>query len=372
MNQSVSITQPFLPLYNRSWTFEAWIYLHSCSNGTNYPILGQCEAEASDRCLHLVVNQLKLFLGFYNDRAESLANLTASQWYHTAFMFDSATRNQSIYLDGSLAACRQANNSYQGTNGTLNIGVNFWSSGNQYFDGLIDQLSYTNRSKTSEEILRDATLTLHFSFDGNSTVDEGPLSIHGWVGGSTSFLPGRRGQALQIGNITNSYFTIQGLVLLGRDNQSYSFAIWIKPAAINQSTIIQMARYPDGNGSWSIPVIGLNSAGQLVTTSWNGSGVTIHCSVVPTDRWTHVVSTYSLTYGLRLYVNGSVCNVSSPFPFQGSGTPNYLFVGSPRASIISPWWSDIVGQYSGAVDELQVYSRELTADEINVLASPAP
>ena len=93
--------------------------------------------------------------------------------------------------------------------------------------------------------------------------------------------------------------------------------------------------------------------------------------VIPTNSWTHAAVTYSLAHGLRLYANGSLSNFSSPFSFNASGTPNYLLVGSPRADMYASW-SDINGQYSGAVDELQVYSRELSASEISISANPSP
>jgi hypothetical protein len=237
---------------------------------------------------------------------------------------------------------------------------------------MIDQLSYTNRSKSSDEILHDATLTLHFSFDGNSVYDQGPLSMNGSVEGSTSFVSGRRGQALQICNVRDSYLTVAGLVLLGRHNQSYSFSIWIKPAAQRRASIIHMSSNPDGLGSWALPMIALNDTGHLAALSWSGSGMLIMGPVVPANSWTHVVSTYSLTNGMRLYANGSLCSSWNSFPFVGSAVPNYFFVGSSRAFANTTWWPEIAGQYSGAVDELQLYSRELTSNEVNVLANAWP
>ena len=367
MNQTVSIAQP---LFNRSWTFEAWIYLPAVVNATDYPILGQCASEALDRCFHVLVYQSKLRLGFYDDDLDSVTNLIAARWYHTTFVFDNATRNQSIYLDGILDGSRQANNIYQGTSETLSIGANFWSNRAAFYNGLIDQLSFVNRSKTSSEILSDATLTLYFSFDGNSLIDRGPLRITGSLQGSTAFVSGRRGQALQICNVPDSYFITRSSVLLGRSNHPYSFSIWIKPVVIQKSTIIQMSSAPDGNGGWYFPMIGLNSAGQLAIYSWSGAVVEVMGPVVPANSWTHVVSTYSPTHGLRLYVNGSLYNSSPPFAFVASGVSNYLLVGSPHMGISCAVCGYFDGQYSGAVDELRVYSRELGADEINILANP--
>ena len=106
-------------------------------------------------------------------------------------MFDSASHDQSVYLDGFLDNTHPSIHPYQGTAGSLTIGFSPSQSHAVYFDGFIDQLSYTNRSKSSQEILRDATLNLYFSFDGNSIYDQGPLGISGSLAGSTCFVSRR-------------------------------------------------------------------------------------------------------------------------------------------------------------------------------------
>ena len=370
MHQSVSIAQPFLPLFNRSWTFEAWIYLYDVNRAADFPILGQCTNAATSMCLHLLVRDKKLFLGFCNDDLHGSTAMIGSRWYHTAFVYDSDTHEQSLYLDGVLDGSRRANYSYLATNGTLNIGVNYWpNDDDRYYHGLIDQFSYSNRSKSSQEILRDATLTLSVSFDGNSTIDEGPLSLHGSLAGNTSFVPGRRGQGLQIDNVSNSYFTVEGLVLLGRSVQSYSFAVWINPAAQQKAMIIHISSAPSG-ANWCLPILGLTDAGRLLAIAWDGSGINVIGPVVSANSWTHAVVTYSSAHGLRLYVNGCLYNVSAPFFYVASGESNHVFVGSSRDAGSCYSLSDIRGQYSGAVDELRVYSRELPSDEILKLADP--
>ena len=368
MHQSVWIAQPFLPLFNRSWTFEAWIYLPNAINNSDYAIVGQCESIATDKCLHLLIRNRKLFLGFLNDDLPGVTNLTVVRWHHVASTFDSVTRNRSLYLDGVLDARHLSTNSYQGAAGALTVGETYWAYADKHFDGLIDQLSFTTRVKASQEILRDATLTLYFSFDNNSIHDQGPLNIGGSVAGNTSFVLGRRGQALQIGDVNDSYFIVQGLVLLGSDNQSYSFSIWIKPDVPQKASIIHMSSLSDGTG-WCMPVIGLTNASQLIAASWSGTVVEIMGPTVPGNSWTHVAISYSLNNGMRLYVNGSLSNTSAPFAFQGSGASNYLFVGSPRAGVDCRSLSGISGQYSGAVDELQVHSRELSLSDAGKLAT---
>ena len=116
-------------------------------------------------------------------------------------------------------------------------------------------------------------------------------------------------------------------------------------------------------------MIGLTNTSQLIALSWNGSEVKVAGPVAPVNSWTHVAVTYHLDHGLRLYTNGSLYNASDPFSFAASSKPNYLFVGSPLSALSTSWWPYMIGQYGGAVDDLQVYSRELTADEVNVLAN---
>ena len=130
-----------------------------------------------------------------------------------------------------------------------------------------------------------------------------------------------------------------------------------------------MSDHADGNG-WALPMVSLTDAGELATVAWGENGAVVMGPPIPVNMWTHVAVTYSVTNGLRLYINGTLFNSSLPYSFGGSGQPNYLFVGSSRLSVTSGGWSDITGQFSGAVDELQVYSREITTSDIIALANP--
>ena len=60
-------------------------------------------------------------------------------------MFDMGSGNRSIYLDGVLDATRHADGPYRRVSGVLTIGLGTVRSLNNYFNGLIDQLSFTNR-----------------------------------------------------------------------------------------------------------------------------------------------------------------------------------------------------------------------------------
>ena len=368
-NQSLLIPNPQLKLYNQSWTFEAWIHLTNNSNSSTYGIIGQCKTASNYQCLHLLVRHQKLYLGFFNNDSSGNTTLATSKWYHVAFVFDCSTRNQSIYLDGVVDGSRQASICFQGRNQSLTFGMIEAFGSSSCFDGLIDQLSYTNRAKNSTEILRDATLVLHIPFDDNSTYDQGPLRINGSLVANSTFVSGRIGQALEIKNVNRSTFELHGLVLLGVSSRSHSFSVWIRPYVQQKSTILHLASQAEGTG-WCLPILGLTSTRQLMSYTYNGTVFALVGPTVPLNTWTHATLTYSKTNGLRLYVNGTLNNSLAPFAFVSGGQPMHLFMSTPSSGIGCMAVYNTSGPYSGAVDELRVYSRELSAGDVTALANP--
>jgi hypothetical protein len=360
LNQWVQMNAPFLNLSDHSWTFEAWIYPSTLINSVYYPIVGQCDSLNNDQCLHLVIRSPEMYMGFFSDDLAGVTSLVSLKWYHVAYVFDSANVNQSVYLNGVLDGSRTANSYYRGNSGSLTVGMALLPPVTCYFDGLIDQLSYTNRAKSSTEILDDATLTLYFSFDNGPIYDSGPLRINGSLFGSTSIVAGRIGDALQFGSSTNSYFGVSGLVLLGISNQPYSMSIWIKPTVINTSSIIYVSSDSNGSG-WCLGMLSMSSSGQLITTSYDGALVSIVGSNLTLNNWTHAAITYSTVNGLRLYIDGNLLNSTLPFSYAASGVQNYLFLAS---SLNQTTCGGQLGQFFGALDEFRLYSRELSASDV--------
>jgi hypothetical protein len=371
LHQWVKINSPFLNLSDQSWTFEAWIYPWTISSAFN-GIVSQCAEWTTDQCLQLFIDNGILHLAFYHDDLTGKTALNTSKWYHVAFVFDNVNRSQSIYLNGVFESSRKTNH-YLGNNGSLVIGNNDGNSNNNEFNGLIDQLYFINRTKTASEILDDATLTLYFSFEGGSIYDQGPLRINGSRVGATNVVTGPISDALEIGPLADSYFAVSGLVLLGISNQSYSMSIWIKPNSLNGSSIIHVSASSNSDpNNWCLGMLGLSSSGQLiaVTTVGASNDKYIVGPILSLNSWIHAAITYSVTNGLRLYVNGTFWNSTGPLLYFGSGTADYLFLGSPLSGTSCGGAHIINGQYSGAIDEFRLYSREISAANVSSLANP--
>lgn len=77
--------------------------------------------------------------------------------------------------------------------------------------------------------------------------------------------------------------------------------------------------------------------------------------------------TYSMANGFRLYTNGVYFGSTGAYSYGNSGNITWLQLGymSSCSSAVS-----MNAGYQGAIDEVYMHSRELTASEVSVLANP--
>ena len=64
-----------------------------------------------------------------------------------AYVYDSVTRTQFVYVNGVLDASNSPRGPYQGISGNLTIGTNGVCPGVNFWDGCIDQITYFARAK---------------------------------------------------------------------------------------------------------------------------------------------------------------------------------------------------------------------------------
>ena len=122
---------------------------------------------------------------------------------------------------------------------------------------------------------------------------------------------------------------------------------------------------------WCIPMLGLTASNAIVSGSWNNKLISVQGPVLVAGVWTHIVTSYSLTNGARLWVNGSLIGSSSQFTYAASNLANWITVGTTFPGAMNcAHGSVVLGQFYGMIDELKVYSRELTSSDIQQLANP--
>jgi hypothetical protein len=232
----------------------------------------------------------------------------------------------------------------------------------------------SNRAKSACEILDDATLVAYYTFDSGSVQDSGPNYLTGIATSNVTTVTGYVNQAFYFGS-SAAYFYVGGLIALGTVNNAFSFSFWIKPTAYNNGgTILHVAvgtnGYSTGRYAWCLPFIGLDSSNRLIAQVWTGSPLALTGSVPPLNVWTHIVETYSSTNGITLYVNGTQVGRTGSANYSASTVADYIFLGYYGTSgSLCATGNIIPGPFYGAVDELRIYSRELSSADACVLAN---
>jgi arabinan endo-1,5-alpha-L-arabinosidase len=202
-------------------------------------------------------------------------------------------------------------------------------------------------------------LLAHYSFDGNLADATGQKSA-GYVsgpridtfGGNIGYTPGVAGDAAVFDG--NSGVRLPDGLIAGN---TYSVSFWLNPSALTPfTTTFFGARAPD---SWiSFLPVGhgfINGHTMLWSgTAWYDAGTGMN---IPANAWSHIVFTVNQGQ-LKVYIDGIE-------RFAGSNFPHVFTSNNGVFSLGVNWW-DI--PYSGLMDELRVYERELTAQDAAFLS----
>jgi hypothetical protein len=252
--------------------------------------------------------------------------------------------------------------------GPLNIGraLVAGNPGN-YLNGWVDEVRVYSRAISADEVagivIGDGVTSGTWLLDGNAndetrkndgTVGGGPE----WAAGQSSN-PNPADLAVKL-NGSNQYVTASHPV---DTHTSFSVTAWVRldttgttATAVSQDASntpgFRLQALPDGR--WTFAA--LRRDGVTVSTATSVDAAT------QAGVWTHLAGVYSAAdKQLRLYINGA--SVGTAQQLDAANAAGALQIG--RAKLTASTY----GQYfPGAVDDVNVYSRALFADEINVMA----
>ena len=156
---------------------------------------------------------------------------------------------------------------------------------------------------------------------------------------------------------------------LGKDlanfdrTDKYTLAAWIKTDNKDAGTII--ARMDEATGSRGFDL--LISNGKLeahVINTWPGNALRVEAKQpLSADQWHHVVVTYdgsSKAAGLKLYADG--------LPIEVAITSDTLTAESKANTPLLVGRRSVNVPFKGSVDDVRIYSRAVTADEVKAIA----
>jgi len=378
-NSYVSSTNSFAN--PQLFTLSVWF---KTSSAGGHKILSLEDAQtgqgssSSDRALYIGTDG-KLYFLIWNGSAQTIVStgtVTDNKWHFASVTYNAG--NSTLYMDGAVvgskSATAQTYTGYWRLGSYLSPGV--WpNAANGYFQGALDDVRIYNRALSAQEvallyaagqaqIAPANTTTLangliaYWPLDGsttnwatNKTSDVGTSGATGaFVSMSTSTSPhtGKIGGALYF---NGSGQRITATALSGESSTALTYSEWIKSPA-------------PGVGATGVAFVRSWSPWNHLSPSGSGGDLTVDTTAGVTDlgstgvsindgKWHLLTGTWDGTT-MRLYIDG-VFNVSA----AKSGT---LLTGGQNPIIGNS--SDLVHPFNGYLDDIRVYNRALSAQEV--------
>ena len=181
----------------------------------------------------------------------------------------------------------------------------------------------------------------------------------------SSWTPGRWGSAVAYNGSGLQYSEADNTITsLGTINRPYSVSTWVKiTPGETDGNIVNVSSDSNGLG-WCIPFIALTNE-KFSAISFDGNNA-VYATQIDTpslDTWHHVVTTWTETNGLRLYVDGILQTTTPPSNFAAANVPVYVSLARGSSCIGD------AGPFVGSIDETKIYNKELSLAQIRNLYS---
>ena len=311
----------------------------------------------------------------------------------TATGFPAAT----VYVDGSSASARIPDMRWHHVVVTDTTGVNSTAftvgrANNTYFGGSLDDIRAYSRILSAEEVKRlyelGATTKINVPLPTNPDLNAGLIGHWTFDGrdytassttGNTYFTD-RSGNGIDLIGILNATVTPgvigQAAFFDGSDDvltagaESHTnitvmtVAAWIKPTTVNVATGGYILSRSSGGVDWGLYKTAARPGFAVDFDVTNMACETANGTLVP-NKWQHVVATWDGTgncsTGVTLYVNGA--------PAAQSGSVNGADAISYVAGLVVAIGDLAAGanNFPGAIDDVRVYNRVLSAEEVKRL-----
>ena len=205
-------------------------------------------------------------------------------------------------------------------------------------------LAQTHRSATTD--LPGLVGSWPFDENSGSTAHDTVGGTHGQVTNGT-WVSGKSGAAIRLSG-NDSYVLLPNTNALNLTTEM-TLSAWVNPETLcaENNPIIQK------NNSYGLKVFG---NGQAIGFIWSGFEPHRSTTSFTTNKWYHVAATY--TNGVhRVYVNGVLENQATDWLTTIPSSTGPVYIGK----------GDFGCNFTGAIDQVQIYQRALTSAEIQSL-----
>ncbi len=292
----------------------------------------------------------------------STANINDNKWH-----FVTGTKNNTgiyMYIDGVIDKTSVASvySTYNVTNTqALYFGAYAGVAGNGNFNGTIDEVRIYNRSLSADEVKElylSKGLVGYWKMDADqknstSTFDSSGYYNHGLITGAALTGEGRFKEGYKFDGV-NDYIDMGDDRDLEFINASFSTSAWVKVAGGQGTFRTILSDYiTPGEGGYDLYADSSNQYGVYFRNSTSISNIA--ASAVTLNSWAHVATSYNRTHAF-LCVNGICTSPTAVLDMNIGNTKNFL-IGARHAGSVELY-------FNGTIDEVRIYNRALTAEEV--------
>ncbi len=194
-----------------------------------------------------------------------------------------------------------------------------------------------------------------------AVIDEINDSKNGTISGTVASVSGIDGNAAGFSG-NSGYINLGNNTIIQQKN--YTIEAWIKPENLDKGIIFSRENPASKNDRWSLAY----EKNQLIFNFQASSSFSLTTKTdIPLNQWTHIALTRE--NGIyKVYVNGTTMIATKDKNENQNNTFNLLIGSTLDAS------NNVSTRFKGAIDDIKIYNRSLTDDELGLqssLLSPA-
>lgn len=259
-----------------------------------------------------------------------------------------------------------ADNGFQGINETLNFSVSIGSTyfinigqfgTNDYPEGVFTiTINAPLVPSTVPNYVSTNGLNAWYPFLGN-TNDSSGNNLHGTNNGAT-YTTDRHGNANSACHFYNTNITIPNSANIDF-SQGYTLAAWVNTEEDRYASIID--KFPNCGTNYGFRLNGRLGGSFWAEKGCYGQGQITFSSPVPLNTWHHLVATLGTDNVIRIYLDG-VLSGENTTGAMNLANNEIFYIGSGRG----------VEFFAGKIDDVGIWNRPLTQDEITALYQSNP
>ena len=381
----VSANEVVEGLTDSALSFGAWVKPDSNQNyrGT---VLGFHTASGSNRNLIFYNYNNSQGFHYYDDDLQWVGSNTVFDpelWYHVMVVIEeydaSGPDNGTLYVNG-LAEATFKTSVLPVTDGQFSIGQEWdGSSPSDFLAGVIDDAVVINRALSAAEIealYLDSGPVLHLPFDEAPATDNSVVTdasgfdqdgvLH-TADAEKHLASGQVGSDALMFDGVDDYVEIADSDLIDFEtDQDFTVAVWVKADSTQPDTghgDNDLLEKWSGSGGYPYVIRYLNQThsnnGKIIAARYDGSNNPGLVSSVPiNDNQFHQIAFVKEGSTLSLYLDGVLDGTRTDTTTGSTTNDSPLFLGQRGSEI---------NRFKGELDEVLIYPRALSTDEIRVL-----